>query len=95
MEFVTREGLARCIDSFDPRNAFRREFIFRLQVNERLGYRAAVASTITLWNSVTSWRRIQVVRPVSEPYLVSGILSLSSARNNLPSFVEAQTDTLG
>ena len=38
MEFVTREVLARCIDSFDARNAFRREFIFRLQVNEHLGY---------------------------------------------------------
>src|SRR5260370_39339259 len=35
--------------------------------------RAAVASTITSWNSVTSWRRTQAVRPTSEPYIVSGI----------------------
>lgn len=37
--------------------------------------RAAVASTITLWHSVTSWRRIQAVRPISEQYLISGISS--------------------
>jgi hypothetical protein len=35
---VTGEALVKRIDSFDPRYAFSSELLFRLDVNEHLGY---------------------------------------------------------
>src|SRR5208283_5120565 len=42
-----------------------------------MGLLAAAASTITLWNCATSWRRIQAVQPTSEQCFVWGISSPS------------------